>query len=70
MVCMFQGKLGQSYSDVVVVLQFNGLHAMKCHVCEHHQILTHTIDAIHCITMTDKRMNEITTSLHDTEIRT
>ena len=52
--CVFQSKLGQSYSDVEVVLQFNGLYAMKRHICEHHKILAHAIDAIHCV-MTNKR---------------
>ena len=61
---MFQGELWQSYGDVVVILQLDGLYAVKCHIGEHHQILTHTIHAIHCV----RRRRNNRTSLHYIEI--
>jgi hypothetical protein len=45
---MFQSELGESHGDVVVILYLDGLYAVKCHIRQHHQVLAHTVDAIHC----------------------
>ena len=57
---MFPGELGQGHGDVVVVLQVDGLHAVKRHISQHHQVLTHSVDAIHCSACVNKWTNERT----------
>ena len=54
---MFPGELGQSHGDVVVILQLEGLHAVKRHVSQHNQVLAHSVDAIHCSACVNKWTN-------------